>query len=177
MAPGVSYGGHLSGGGNPVHIWIPDIPVSEKILRSIVVYGFLLVAFRLLGKRQLGQMTPFDLVVLLIISNVVQNALIGDDNSLGGGLIGAPTILSVNALVARVSFRFKRVARAIEHEPTILVRHGRILWQNLARERLSLSEFHAALRRAGVVTVRELRYVLLEEDGHLSVIRRSARRD
>ena len=154
-----------------MHLWIPDVPFVEKIVRSVVVYVFLLAAFRLLGKRQVGQMTPFDLVVLLIISNVVQNALIGNDNSLGGGLVGATTILAVNALVAWMTFRSKPLRRVVEHTPTILVRHGRICWENLARERLSLSEFHAALRREGVVTVRGLRYVLLEQDGHLSVLR------
>jgi uncharacterized membrane protein YcaP (DUF421 family) len=154
-----------------VHLWMPEIPLVEKIVRSVVVYAFLLTAFRLVGKRQLGQMTPFDLVVLLVISNVVQNALIGNDNSLSGGLIGATTILVINAGVAWVTFRSKRIQRVVEHAPTILVWHGRILRQNLASERLSLSEFHAALRREGVVTVRGLRYVLLEQDGHLSVIR------
>ena len=154
-----------------MHLWIPDIPLAEKLLRSVVVYGFLLASFRLSGKRQLGQMTPFDLIVLLIISNVVQNALIGNDNSLGGGLVGAVTILVLNSLVARVTFRSKTSQRLVEHAPTVLVRHGRILSANLERERLSLSEFHAALRREGVVTVSELRYVLLEQDGHLSVIR------
>jgi uncharacterized membrane protein YcaP (DUF421 family) len=154
-----------------VHLWIPDIPVAEKVLRSIVVYGFLLAAFRVVGKRQLGQMTPFDLVVLLVISNVVQNALIGNDNSLGGGLVGATTILVVNALVAWVTFGSKRVRRVVEHRPTILVRHGRILRENLARERISRAEFHAALRREGIVTVKGLRYVLLEQDGHFSVLR------
>ena len=154
-----------------MHLWIPDIPLVEKVVRSVVVYGFLLGAFRLVGKRQLGQMTPFDLIVLLIISNVVQNALIGNDNSLGGGLVGAATILVLNSLVARVTFRSKTAQRLVEHAPTVLVRHGRILSANLERERLSLSEFHAALRREGVVTVSELRYVLLEQDGHLSVIR------
>ena len=88
-----------------MHLWIPDIPVAEKLLRSVVVYAFLLASFRVLGKRQLGQMTPFDLVVLLIISNVVQNALIGNDNSLGGGLLGAAAILALNSLVAWVTFR------------------------------------------------------------------------
>jgi uncharacterized membrane protein YcaP (DUF421 family) len=144
-----------------VHLWLPDIPLVEKVIRSVVVYLFLLAAFRLVGKRQLGQMTPFDLIVLLVISNVVQNALIGNDNSLGGGLIGATTILLTNAVVARVTYRSKLIRRVVEHTPTILVRHGRILWHNLEREHLSLAEFHAALRRD----------VLLEQDGHLSVIR------
>lgn len=152
-------------------IWIPDIPLFEKLIRSVVVYLFLLVAFRLAGKRQLGQMTAFDLVVLLIISNVVQNAVIGNDNSLGGGLFGAAVIFLLNAAVAWLTFRFKPIERLVEHTPTVLVRSGRILRENLRRERLSLPEFRAALRREGVVSLRAVRYVILEEDGHLSVIR------
>jgi uncharacterized membrane protein YcaP (DUF421 family) len=154
----------------PVNILIPDIPVIEKVIRSAAVYLFLLVAFRLAGKRQLGQMTAFDLVVLLVISNVVQNALIGNDNSLGGGLLGATVILLLNAVVAWLTFRYKRVERLVEQMPTVLVRHGRILRENLRRERLSLPELRAALRREGVVSLRDVRYALLEEDGHLSVI-------
>ena len=153
-----------------MNILIPEIPVVEKVIRSAVVYLFLLVGFRLAGKRQLGSMTAFDLVVLLVISNVVQNALIGNDNSLGGGLLGATVILVLNAIVAWVTFRYKRVERVVEHTPTILVKHGRILRENLRRERLSLSELRAALRREGIASLQDVHYVLLEEDGHLSVI-------
>lgn len=157
-----------------MNILIPDISVVEKVVRSVVVYLFLLAAFRLAGKRQLGQMTAFDLVVLLIISNVVQNAVIGNDNSLGGGLLGATVILLLNAAVAWLTFRYKRVERLVEHRPTVLVSHGRILRENLRRERLSLPEFRGALRREGVVSLRGVRYVVLEEDGHLSVIARGS---
>ena len=153
-------------------ILIPEISLVEKIVRSVVVYLFLLAAFRVTGKRQLGQMTAFDLVVLLIISNVVQNAVIGNDNSLGGGLFGAVIILLLNGIVAWFTFRYKRVERLIEHIPTVLVKHGRIVRENLRRERLSLPEFRAALRREGVVSLGGVRYVILEEDGHLSVIRK-----
>ncbi|HET8579119.1 MAG TPA: YetF domain-containing protein [Methylomirabilota bacterium] len=155
-------------------MWIlsPEIAVAEKLLRSAVVYLFLLIAFRLMGKRQLGQMTAFDLVVLLIISNVVQNALIGNDNSLGGGLIGATAILLLNAGVAWLTFRYKRLERLVEHSPTVIVRHGRILRENLRQERLSLSELRSALRQQGVMSLRDVRYVILEEDGKLSVITR-----
>ena len=155
-----------------MHILIPDIPVVEKIVRSVVVYLFLLAAFRLAGKRQLGQMTAFDLVVVLVISNVVQNALIGNDNSLGGGLIGATVILVLNAIVARVTFQHKPIERLIENSPTVLVRHGRVLRDSLRRERLSLPEFRAALRKQGVISLKDVRYAVLEEDGHLSVILR-----
>ena len=155
-------------------ILIPDIPLVEKVVRSVAVYLFLLVAFRVAGKRQLGQMTAFDLVVLLIISNVVQNAVIGNDNSLGGGLFGATVILLLNGLVAWFTFRYKRVERLVEHVPTVLVKHGRIIRENLRRERLSLPEFRSALRREGIVSLEDVRYVILEEDGHLSVIRKGS---
>ncbi len=154
-----------------MNIFIPDISLVEKLVRSVGVYLFLLVAFRVAGKRQLGQMTAFDLVVLLIISNVVQNAVIGPDNSLGGGLFGATVIFVLNAGVAWLTFRFKRVERLIEHTPTVLVKGGHIIRENLRRERLSPPEFRAALRREGVVSLRKVRYVILEEDGHLSVVR------
>lgn len=153
-----------------MNILVPDIGIAEKLLRSVVVYTFLLVAFRLCGKRQLGQLSAFDLVVLLIISNVVQNAVIGNDNSLGGGLLGATTILLLNLVVAYVTFRFKRADRLIEHSPTVLVRHGRILRDNLRRERLGPRDLRAALRHHGVVSIRDIRYAFLEEDGHVSVI-------
>ena len=153
-----------------MNILIPDISVAEKLVRSVAVYLFLLVAFRLCGKRQLGQLSAFDLVVLLIISNVVQNAVIGNDNSLGGGLIGATAILLLNLVVAYVTFRFKRADRVVEHSPTLLVRHGRVLRDNLRRERLGPRDLRAALRHHGVVSIRDIRYAFLEEDGHVSVI-------
>jgi uncharacterized membrane protein YcaP (DUF421 family) len=153
-------------------ILIPDIAVAEKILRSVVVYGFLLVAFRLAGKRQLGQLTAFDLVVLLIISNVLQNAAIGNDNSLGGGLIGATVIIGVNFVIAWLTFRHKRLERLIESPPTIVVKHGHVIHANLDREHMSMSELRAALRKEGVATMSEVRYAILEEDGRVSVIPR-----
>jgi len=153
-----------------LNILIPDVSVAEKLVRSVVVYLFLLVAFRLCGKRQLGQLSAFDLVVLLIISNVVQNAVIGNDNSLGGGLIGATAILLLNLVVAYVTFRSKRADRVVEHSPTVLVRHGRVLRDNLRRERLGPRDLRAALRHHGVVSIRDIRYAFLEEDGHVSVI-------
>jgi len=154
-----------------VNILIPDISLAEKLVRSMAVYLFLLVAFRIAGKRQLSQITSFDLVVLLIISNVVQNAVIGNDNSLGGGLFGATVIFVLNGFVAWLTFRFKRVERLVEHTPTVLVKGGRILRDNLRRERLSLPEFRAALRRHGLVSLRDVRYAILEEDGHITVLK------
>jgi uncharacterized membrane protein YcaP (DUF421 family) len=155
-------------------LWLPDVSIWEKVFRSLVVYLFLLLAFRLLGKRQVGQLTPFDLVVLLIISNVVQNAIIGPDNSLGGGLIGAAVIFLANYIVVEITFRFKGARRVIEAQPTLLIHNGRILHRNLASERVTLDDLHAALRRSGVATVEEVRVAVLEESGGISVIPRAA---
>ena len=155
-------------------LWLPEIALGEKVLRSVVIYVFILLAFRFTGKRQVGQLTPFDLVVLLIISNVVQNAVIGPDNSLGGGLLGAVVILALNWLVVELTFRSKRLRRLLEAEPTLLVHNGRILHDNLRRERLTLDDLHAALRRAGVADLEHVRVAVLEENGGISVIPRAA---
>lgn len=155
-------------------LFVPEITVWEKVLRSVVVYGFMLLAFRFTGKRQVGQLTPFDLVVLLIISNVVQNAVIGPDNSLGGGLLGAAVILALNWGVVELTFRSKRLRRVLEAQPTLLVHNGRILHANLQAERLTLDDLHAALRRAGVADAEHVRVAVLEENGGISVIPRAA---
>lgn len=152
------------------HLWLPDIPVSEKVLRSVVVYLFLLIAFRFTGKRQVGQLTPFDLILLLIISNVVQNAVIGNDNSLGGGLLGAVTILLLNYLVVEIAFRFKIFRRLMAGEPTLLVHNGKIFKDRMVREKITMQDLDAALRKSGVASVEKVRYAVLEENGQISVI-------
>lgn len=156
------------------HLWIPDIPVWEKILRSVVVYLFILLAFRFTGKRQVGQLTPFDLVLLLIISNVVQNAVIGNDNSLGGGLLGAVTILTLNYLVVGLAYRFKPLRRLMAGEPTLLVHNGKVLKQRMERERITLEDLEAALRKSGLTSVERVRFAVLEENGQISVIPKSS---
>jgi uncharacterized membrane protein YcaP (DUF421 family) len=149
---------------------LPDIGVFEKVLRAAAVYLFLLVAFRLTGKRQIGQLTPFDLVVLLVISNIVQNAMIGNDNSLGGGLLGATTILVLNWVVVELTFRFKRLRRLLEARPTVLIHDGRILHDRLRAERLTMDDLEAALRRGGVADPARVRYAVLEESGGISIV-------
>ena len=155
-------------------IWLPDVAVWEKVFRSLIVYLFLLLAFRLLGKRQVGQLTPFDLIVLLIISNVLQNAMIGPDNSLAGGLIGAVVVFLANYLVVELTFRFPRARRLLEAQPTLLVHNGRILHDNLVSERVTLDDLNAALRRSGVEEVGQVHVAMLEENGGISVIPRRA---
>lgn len=153
---------------------MPEIPFWEKVVRSVVVYLFILAAFRFTGKRQVGQLTPFDLVVLLLISNVVQNAVIGPDNSLTGGLIGAVVILILNWGIVELTYRSKRARRLLEASPTILIHNGRVLHDNLARERVTLDDLHAALRRAGIVEPAHVRYAVLEENGVISVVPRES---
>ncbi len=116
-----------------IHMLIPEIQILEKIVRPLVVYFFLLITFRIAGKRELGQMTPFDLIVLLTISNVLQNAMIGPDNSLSGGLIGGLTLFCANGLIGRLTLYFPKVARLLEGKPTLLIEEGRILTKNLTR--------------------------------------------
>ena len=156
------------------NLFVPEVSVVEKIVRSVVVYLFLLAAFRFTGKRQVGQLTPFDLVVLLVISNVVQNAVIGPDNSLGGGLLGAVVILALNGLLVEVTYRSKRLRRVLEASPTVLVHNGKLVEKNLASERITLDDLHAAMRRAGVVDIAHVRVAVLEENGGISVIPRAA---
>ena len=104
-----------------INMLIPEVNLLEKIVRPLVVYFFLLITFRIAGKRELGQMTPFDLIVLLTISNVLQNAMIGPDNSLTGGLIGGLSLFLVNGLIGRLTLYFPRLARLLEGKPTPLV--------------------------------------------------------
>jgi uncharacterized membrane protein YcaP (DUF421 family) len=161
-----------------MEIFLPEVSWLEKILRAAAVYVFLLLAFRLTGKRQVGQLTPFDLIVLLIISNVLQNAAIGKDDSIGGGVLGAVTILGLNWAVTEVTFRSKRLRHILEAEPTMLIHNGRVLQANLKRERVSMDELLAALRRSGLVDPTEVRFAVLEDNGAISVVpRRSASND
>ena len=118
-------------------IFAVGVPVLEKILRPIIVYFFLVLLLRAFGKRELAQLNPFDLVVLLSLSNTVQNAIIGNDNSLTGGLIGAFTLLGVNYLVVRFLFRHRRLDQIFEGQPTVLVEHGSIVKKALAKELLT----------------------------------------
>jgi uncharacterized membrane protein YcaP (DUF421 family) len=156
------------------HLWIPDIPVWEKIVRSVVIYLFLLIAFRFTGKRQVGQLTPFDLIVLLIISNVVQNAVIGNDNSLGGGMLGAVVILVLNYGLVVFTSRSKSMRRMMTGEPTLLVHNGKVFQDRMAREHIAMEDLQAPFRKSGVVDIEKVRYAILEESGQISVIPKSA---
>src|SRR5580704_15303737 len=114
-------------------MWHFDIAWQEKVVRTIVVYVFLLIGLRLAGKRELGQFNPFDLVVLLLLSNTLQNAIIGNDNSLMGGILGAVILLTMNYVVVRFLFRHPKLERLLEGEPNVLVRDGKEIPHRLSR--------------------------------------------
>jgi uncharacterized membrane protein YcaP (DUF421 family) len=157
-------------------MFIPEVQILEKIVRPLIVYFFLLVAFRVTGKRELGQMTPFDLIVLLTISNVLQNAMIGPDNSLSGGLIGGSALFCANGLIARLTLHFPRLARLLEGDPTPLIEDGRVLTKNLRREIMTRAELERAIRKHELDPVTDLPLIkkaLLEEDGTVSIIHQS----
>jgi uncharacterized membrane protein YcaP (DUF421 family) len=144
------------------------LPVAEKILRPIVVYFFLVIGLRLAGKRELAQLNPFDLVVLLTLSNTVQNAIIGDDNSVTGGIIGAATLLLVNFLVVRFLFRHQKLDSLVEGEATVLIEHGRILEDRLTKELLSLQDLEAAAHKQGFGDLLEVDRATLDPSGTIS---------
>src|SRR6266852_5728897 len=116
------------------HMFVLGLPIAEKIARPILVYAFLVIALRLAGKRELAQLNPFDLVVLLTLSNTVQNAIIGEDNSVTGGLLGASTLLVTNHLVVRYLYRHQRLDKLVEGSPELLIQHGKTLKRSLNRE-------------------------------------------
>jgi uncharacterized membrane protein YcaP (DUF421 family) len=139
-------------------------------LRTVVVYAVLLVLMRLAGKREIGQMTAFDLVVLLIISNAVQNAMIGPDTSLNGGLVAVVCLLVVNRLVDRIGLRSKWWQRSIVGEPTLLVHDGKLLQRHLDAEGVTRDEVLQALREHGIEDLNAVKVAVLEVDGTISVV-------
>jgi uncharacterized membrane protein YcaP (DUF421 family) len=147
-------------------------PVAEKVLRALIVYGALVVFLRIFGKRELAQLNPFDLVVLLTLSNTVQNAIIGNDNSLTGGLLGALALLVVNYLVVRFLFRHRRLDEIFEGKPAVLIEGGRIVKSALAREMLSRPELMTVLHRQGFSGLEEVDRCVLEPGGTFAVYRK-----
>jgi uncharacterized membrane protein YcaP (DUF421 family) len=146
-------------------MFVLALPVAEKILRPAIVYAFLVILLRVFGKRELAQLNPFDLVVLLSVSNTVQNAIIGDDNSVTGGLIGAFTLFAVNYLVVRFLFRHRRLDEILEGTPTKLVADGCLCHGGLAKELLSESELLTVAHRQGFASLDEVQSCTLEPGG------------
>ena len=146
------------------------IPAWDIVLRTAAIYAVILVGLRLAGKREMGQMTVFDLVVLLLIANAVQNAMVGPDTSLLGGVLAAAALLVLNAVLAGLRLRWPQLRRAIEGSPTLLVLHGAVLTEHLRREGLDPETLEAALREHGVAEVADVEMAVLEIDGSISVV-------
>jgi uncharacterized membrane protein YcaP (DUF421 family) len=140
-------------------------PLVEKMLRPIAVYVFLVAVLRIFGKRELAQLNPFDLVVLLSLSNTVQNAIIGNDNSLTGGLVGAFTLLAMNYVVVRFLFRHRRLDQIFEGKPSVLIADGKIVKHALAKELLTRGELLTVLHRQGFESIRDVDRCVIEPGG------------
>ena len=151
-------------------MFVISLPILEKILRPVIVYFFLVVMLRLSGKRELVQLNPFDLVVLLTLSNTVQNAIIGDDNSLSGGLLGATSLLAVNYLTVRFLYKHRNLDQLVEGKADVLIDGGKVRPEHLKKELITMAQLEAAARKQGFGSLVEVDQCILEPGGTLSFI-------
>lgn len=149
-------------------MFVLGLPLLEKILRPVIVYAFLVVSLRLSGKRELVQLNPFDLVVLLTLSNTVQNAIIGDDNSVSGGVIGATSLLLINYLVVRFLYGHHKLEQIVEGDADVLIDNGKLRSARLKKELITASQLEAAARKQGFDSLSEVDKCILEPSGTLS---------
>ncbi|HEY1404967.1 MAG TPA: YetF domain-containing protein [Spirochaetota bacterium] len=147
---------------------IPGIGIIEKIIRPAVVYLALIIGLRLAGKRELAQLNTFDFVVLLSLSNTVQNAIIGNDNSVSGGLIGAATLLLINHFVIKLIYKHKKLQRLFEGEPDILISNGKIRKDKMQQELITPDELNEAAHKQGIDSLSEVKTAVLDPDGVIS---------
>ena len=157
-------------------MWQMSVPWWEFVVRGIVVYLFLLVFMRLTGKRQAGQYEPFDLILLLILSNAVQNSMNAGDNSLVGGLISASTLMLCHAALARLAFHFPRVGYWVDGKAQILIDQGKIDQNLMRQELLTREDVEAALRAGGCLHAHEVERATIETNGQITVVLRPAHR-
>jgi len=155
------------------HVWGVSFSYWQFVLRAGVVYLFVLFLLRLAGKRQVGQMGTGEFVAILLISNAVQNAMNGGDNSITGGLILSAVIIGLSVLIDYLTYKSRRMENLFQGVPTVLVHNGRMIQKNLERERLSVHELRALLRRQGVHDVGEVANAILESNGSISVTKKS----
>src|SRR5437667_7590548 len=151
-------------------MFVLALPVAEKMLRPIVIYAFLIVGLRLSGKRELVQLNPFDLVVLLTLSNTVQNAIIGEDNTVTGGIIGATSLLIVNYLVVRFLYKHRSLDQFVEGRSDVLIEDGKVKTQHLRKELITMAQLEAAARKQGFDSLSEVQQCVLEPGGTISFI-------
>lgn len=152
-------------------MWNLSLPWWEFVLRALIVYVFLLVLLRLTGKRQIGQMSPFDLVLLLVLSNAVQNSMNGGDNTVLGGLILAATLVACNAGISYLTLKSTSASKLVDGEPEILVFEGKVIEKNLKKEGLSMDELEGAMRMAGCEKLEDVHLATMEINGQISVVR------
>ena len=150
-------------------MWRLSVSWWELVLRGLIVYIFLIVLLRVTGKRQVGQLAPFDLVLLLVLSNAVQNAMTGGDNSVLGGLISASVLVVLNYAAGLLTYRSKKLESLFEGRPEVLVHNGRVFTDVMEREKLTHHELNAALRAAGCACIEQVHYAILENNGTISV--------
>jgi uncharacterized membrane protein YcaP (DUF421 family) len=155
-------------------LFVPQVSLFEKALRAILVFAFLVVALRLGGKRELGQINVLDLAVLLLVSNALQNAMIGPDNSLIGGVVGASTLFLANYAFVRLVFRSRRASRILEGTPTVLLEHGRALERALRSEAITIDELRSAALERGFSRLADVDLIVLEPNGHMAIMGRDA---
>jgi uncharacterized membrane protein YcaP (DUF421 family) len=153
-------------------MFVLGLPVLEKILRPIVIYAFLVISLRLSGKRELVQLNPFDLVVLLTLSNTVQNAIIGEDNSVTGGIVGATSLLAVNYLVVRFLYNHRKLDQLVEGKADVLIDNGKVQTEHLKRELITMQQLSAAARKQGFDDLSEVQQCVLEPGGTLTFLAR-----
>jgi uncharacterized membrane protein YcaP (DUF421 family) len=158
-------------------MWTLSVAWWELVVRAGIVYLFLLILLRLTGKRQIGQLSPFDLVLLLVLSNAVQNSMNAGDNSLVGGLLSAATLVGLNFLVGFATFKNKKLETLIEGRPEVLIHDGKLYQDVMARAQLTHHELNAALRRAGCASIDDVQSAILENNGAISVLPRRPTED
>ena len=156
-------------------LFLPGLPLIDKILRAVIVYFFLVVALKLAGRRELAQLNAFDLVVLLTIANTVQSAIIGNDDSVTGGLLGATTLLVVNYLVVRFAYEYKRKHRRIGESGVVLIDNGRIRQESLKKELISLDELREAASRHGFESLWQVERAVLNQNGSFAFVKKKDR--
>lgn len=152
-------------------MWSLSAPWWELIVRALIIYFALLLMLRMGGKRQIGQMTPFDLILLLILSEGVQNAMIAGDESVSGGLIVAATLIGVNALVSWLNWRSRKLEYALEGRPQMLIRDGKVFQDVMHEARISSDDLMKVLRREGCNSLDDVHIAILENDGSISVLK------
>jgi len=151
-------------------MFVLGIPLLEKILRPIVIYAFLVISLRLSGKRELVQLNPFDLVVLLTLSNTVQNAIIGDDNTVLGGIIGATSLLVTNYLVVRFLYDHRKLDQVVEGRADVLIEDGKVRTHHLRKELITMPQLQAAAHKQGFASLSEVEQCVLEPGGTLTFL-------